>query len=394
MRTMLTVLGIILAIAVYLISGIYSEAIIKTQSDKYIEFDPHSLYISDNLYSTSVDRLKQSFPDAHVSAFQESPLYRIHTPDEKNNFDVYGVLVGVSLDFERFPIPSLDALDCIKNSTLLYGRSFNNQDFSLNKKVAVINLSMAKLLFGDTNPLGQYVNFDEPSQYMIIGILSDSSDTLRMLERFNNDIAGIEDMTVPFMPFYVPLTSIGYKYPAGKTIVTFKPDVDMFDAYNAVLSLNYSYKNYTYTADSVLTSLEDSVAESNQIINLLVLVMLLMSGMSLSIILIFSFKERLPEIGIKKAIGANDAFILFQFFIENAVLGIVGALFGIVLSFFIIIIATPLILHVPVSSILGVLTWNNVTIPILLSLSVSMAFGYFPSLWAVKQNIMSVLRYE
>jgi ABC-type antimicrobial peptide transport system permease subunit len=391
---MLTILGIILAIAVYLISGIYSEAIVKTQGDKYAEFDPNSLFISASLDSGRVSKIKKYYSDAHVSTFYQSEFYAIHEADDDNSFEAYGTLVGVSLGFEQFPMPSIDALDCIKNSNILYGRSFVAEDFLLNKKVAVINLSMAKLLFGNTNPLGQCINFTKNIQYMIVGVLSDSSDTIRMLERFNNDIAGIEDMTVPFIPFYVPLVSLGFQYPAGKTIITFKSPVDIHQTHQASSTLSSLFISDVYSKERVLESLDSSVFASNQIINLLVLVMLLMSGISLAIILIFSFKERLPEIGIKKAIGANDAFILFQFSIENAILGIIGALCGIVLSLFVVLVVTPLILHASVSSILSVLTWNHILIPILLSLSVTMAFGYLPSLWAVKQNIMSVLRYE
>lgn len=56
---------------------------------------------------------------------------------------------------------------------------------------------------------------------------------------------------------------------------------------------------------------------------------LLVGGIGLMSVMLISISERLYEIGLRKAIGATDAEVFFQFLLEAVVLSLVGGLLGV-----------------------------------------------------------------
>ncbi|MDR0752093.1 MAG: ABC transporter permease [Christensenellaceae bacterium] len=403
-RTLLTIIGIIIGITVYLVANVYGDALIYYYKKMYEGFDSHSILINEALTPDQVIRLKNFYNGERFSYFNRYATMELHIADEEINFTVFGSIIGVTLDFHNYHLPSLDSTYNIEKPLLLCGRPFNNDDLVLERNVTIIHSSFAKLLFGNSNPLGQHITIGRPDgplntdKYMIVGILSDTPDVLRTIDALNLRYSDISFTDTPTIPLYIPrdfnTTNIDYVdyFDIDATIITFrnKKDVSL-----ALLQLKHVYKvTRAYSRESVHNELTNETKSIVDIINLIVLVMMFTSGLSLSIILIFSFKERLPEIGIKKALGGSNGDILLQFFIENIALGLFGAICGLILGIFLLTTMAPFILQIPVSSILGHLTWDRIVTPLLMSIATTTAFGFLPALWGVKQNIVSVLRYE
>ncbi|MEA3409597.1 MAG: FtsX-like permease family protein, partial [Candidatus Eisenbacteria bacterium] len=61
-------------------------------------------------------------------------------------------------------------------------------------------------------------------------------------------------------------------------------------------------------------------------------VALLVGGIGLLSVLIISVNERLREIGIRKAVGAEDRAIFQQFIVESVTISVVGGLVGVALG--------------------------------------------------------------
>jgi putative ABC transport system permease protein len=105
-------------------------------------------------------------------------------------------------------------------------------------------------------------------------------------------------------------------------------------------------------------------------------------------IMLASVLERIKEIGLRLAIGARRADIVYQFIAEAIVIslsgGILGIILGIVFSYLIEIFA----------DIETVISATSVVISFFVSVSVGLIFGIYPARKASQQNPIESLRYE
>lgn len=111
-------------------------------------------------------------------------------------------------------------------------------------------------------------------------------------------------------------------------------------------------------------------------------------------IMLVSVTERTREIGLRKALGATNKDILYQFLLEAVVLtgagGIIGILLGGILSFgasigFALFLGTDIAFSLPVfAAFLG----------LAVSFLVGVVFGIYPARQAAKKSPMEALRYE
>ena len=110
-------------------------------------------------------------------------------------------------------------------------------------------------------------------------------------------------------------------------------------------------------------------------------------------IMLISVTERTREIGLRKAVGANNFDILGQFLLEAVFVtglgGIIGIATGIMVSFLIAIgvqfagfewafIVSPL----------------SIVLALVVSAGIGLFFGYYPALKASKLDPIEALRYE
>jgi putative ABC transport system permease protein len=104
--------------------------------------------------------------------------------------------------------------------------------------------------------------------------------------------------------------------------------------------------------------------------------------------MMISVTERTREIGVRKALGARRAEILFQFLMEAAVLtsigGVVGILFGSSIGW-----AVHWIAGFPIS-----LPWWSFALGLGFSASVGLFFGMYPAVKASRLDPIEALRYE
>jgi putative ABC transport system permease protein len=115
---------------------------------------------------------------------------------------------------------------------------------------------------------------------------------------------------------------------------------------------------------------------------------LLAAGVGIMNIMLVSVTERTREIGIRKAIGAQQRDVLSQFIMEAVILCEIGGLIGIVLG----IIGgnvVGILMDIP-----AVIPWEWVGIGVMVCTVVGLVFGVYPAWKASALDPIEALRYE
>ncbi|MBU1137146.1 FtsX-like permease family protein, partial [Patescibacteria group bacterium] len=141
----------------------------------------------------------------------------------------------------------------------------------------------------------------------------------------------------------------------------------------------------------------DQVNQVSVILNLLLgflaAISLLVGGVGIMNIMLVSVSERTREIGLRKAVGANNKSILYQFLTESLVITVLGGIIGIVLgvanSLAIGLIARTQGLNWPLT-----ISWLAVFAAFFIAMAIGLVFGIYPARKAAQLNPIEALRRE
>jgi putative ABC transport system permease protein len=146
----------------------------------------------------------------------------------------------------------------------------------------------------------------------------------------------------------------------------------------------YSVENLTQ-----LVSVADKTANAlTLVLFLIAAITLLVSGIGIMNIMLATVSSRIREIGIRKAIGATNREIRFQFLSEAILISLAGGLVGVVIG-----LAIPFSVRflteyrIPISGLSAI-------VAILVSSLVGILFGTVPATRAAKLDPVESLRYE
>ncbi|MEE1047637.1 MAG: FtsX-like permease family protein, partial [Clostridia bacterium] len=115
---------------------------------------------------------------------------------------------------------------------------------------------------------------------------------------------------------------------------------------------------------------------------------LIVSGIGIMTIMLVSVNEKTREIGIKKSIGAKKSNIVFEFIFESAFISALGGLFGVFLTFTVVLIAKLFF------SLLIVINIKTIFLILFVSIICGIVFGVYPAIKASNLKPIDALRSE
>jgi putative ABC transport system permease protein len=265
------------------------------------------------------------------------------------------------------------------------GKFFTDKDVRGRRKVCVVGKSTAEDLFGDSTPIGKSLRIGGIN-FRIVGLLA-----LKGTAIFGNpdDQIVIPVTTGMKQVFGVDYLSNIYAQTAQAEQAT-KAAAEIEDALTkAHKILPGEESDFSVRTQQEFMEIQD---QSSQTLTFLLTgiaaVALLVGGIGIMNIMLVSVTERTREIGIRKAVGARNINILFQFLIEAMTLSLVGGLTGIAGGF----AASNLI-----TSLLG---WPTVISPFWVitafssSAAIGIFFGIYPAYKAAQLDPIEALRYQ
>lgn len=245
---------------------------------------------------------------------------------------------------------------------------------------AVIGQNLAEKLFGEITPLGATVNING-SPFIVEGVLNPVTNIpFSQLVDFNNSVfidydAAQNISSNNAFVYQIFMTINTNKNSVVKSLQSHLDEINGNQSNTLITTLSGISYNSKRTLD-LLTRLISFVAA----------ISLLVGGVGIMNVMLVSIAERTHEIGIRKAIGATNRQIIFQFLVESAILSFVGGIIGIVLSYLIdlfIILST---------SVKPIITWQLVVFASLISIIIGLIFGSIPAIKAAKKLPIDSLR--
>lgn len=270
----------------------------------------------------------------------------------------------------------------VRNYQIASGMIFSEEDLRERRRVAVIGAYTAEEIFPGVDAVGQEMKIGN-LRVTVIGVLQSKGQSGFM----NND-----DLIL------MPVTTVQQRITGNKNFnsiyVQIKSDQYMEVANNQISNALLDYYDGDDTRYNIMNQADmlSMVQQATQTFTLLLAgiaaVSLLVGGIGIMNIMLVSVTERIKEIGIRKAIGAQKEEILVLFLIEAVVLSVVGGTIGILLGW---------LFGSMVAGIIGwqaVITVSSVMISFLFSVFIGLFFGVYPAYKASGLHPIDALRYE
>jgi putative ABC transport system permease protein len=278
----------------------------------------------------------------------------------------------------------------IDSGKVAEGRFFTDEEDKGLTRVAVLGSEAKEKFFGDQETVGQLIKVGKYN-FKVIGV---------MKKRGASTFMNLDEMV------YLPLHSL-QKLIMGIDHISFifgklKDKTQSEATVEEITSSMRSRHNITdpIKDDFAVTTMEQTMEMINTVlggVSLLLIaiaaISLIVGGVGIMNIMFVSVKERTQEIGLRKAVGASPANILWQFLWEAIMLtfggGVVGMFLGISLSFLIFIIAKS-----------QGFNWVFVVKPLSLlisvgvSITIGLIFGLYPARKAAVLDPIEALRKE
>jgi putative ABC transport system permease protein len=115
---------------------------------------------------------------------------------------------------------------------------------------------------------------------------------------------------------------------------------------------------------------------------------LLVGGIGIMNMMLTTVTERTREIGLRKAIGAKQGDISFQFLTEAVALTLIGGVVGIVLG-----VGLSMLVNLT-GLVTTSISWPAIFLAFGVSAAIGIAFGWYPARRAASLNPIEALRYE
>ena len=279
----------------------------------------------------------------------------------------------------------------VRDIEVANGRYFSDAEIERKVKVAVLGSSIATELFGQTDPVGQYITVGN-TKLAVIGVLAGKG----LVGNTGYDARVYLPISVVFQKFTPSFFARIQGDRVRMIYVEVDPNANLDQIITQIqLLLVKRHKVTLDTADFSITTQQDIIAAQESttaafrsLLAWVAGVALIVGGIGIMNIMLVSVTERTREIGIRQAVGATPDDIRLQFLTEALMLSIVGGLIGMLVGM------GGSLLFGALGDMRTVLVPSSVLLAFGSAAVVGVFFGYYPADQAARLDPIDALRYE
>jgi len=265
------------------------------------------------------------------------------------------------------------------------GRYFTSIEAQSGRNVTIIGAKIAETLFPNQDPIGQSIKVFG-NNALVIGVLAMQGEG-----SFGNSTDEQVYIPVNFARNYVNMRNVG-----TTIMIKARPNISNQQLRDELTGIMRSLRkikpgdendfaiNELSVINQGLQAFFSGLAAIGWIIGAF---SLLVGGFGIANIMFVSVRERTNIIGIQKAIGAKNYFILMQFLFEAVFLSLLGGIVGLILIF------TGIQIFQDSMAFKLVLTQHNIIVGLFISTIIGLVSGFIPAWVASRLDPVEAIRF-
>lgn len=387
LRTALTMLGVTIGVAAVIILLSVGQSFEVFVRNQFEGLGVNLVFVIPNVNASPVRPLRLGDADVLRDAARVPDAAFVMAEDQFTRSVRYGSNVI------QTPIEAVGAeYPALFNRRLSAGRFFDEGEIASNARVAVLEQGVVDQLFEDTFPIGQSIRIADV-QFLVVGVLDRS-----------NGFFGFSQETSVLIPLSTAQTRLNnQRVLSGEQTIDFiivqgrtpERNIELIAQIRSVLREHreISFRDeddfLIISQNEVLDTLGEITSLITVFLAILASISLLVGGIGIMNIMLVTVTERTREIGLRKAVGAQNRDILLQFLTEAVILSLIGGGIGVAIAGTISALVTALVPDLAVSVRL-----SSVLLATLVSIGVGLISGVYPASRASTLNPIDALRYE
>ena len=379
MRTLLTMLGIIIGIAsVVSVVGLGQGSQQKILND-ISSLGTNTLTIRDG-YKFGDPRRKyhdNNLTDADANAVAEQPYVQSVSPQVSSSATARYRETEASVNVSGVGKDYLT----VKGEKLALGQTFNDNSItSMTQDVIIDNNAKTAFFANVSDPIGEV---------MLVG--SVPARVIGVLQPSEQAFGPSSDTPTLYMPYTTVMRRMVGTSHVDSFIVLLKNTISSSAAEQAVSDLieqrhgtdDFRIQN----SDSIRQTIESTTGTMTLLVSSIAIISLIVGGIGVMNIMLVSVTERTSEIGVRMAVGARQSDIMQQFLIEAILVCILGGILGISLAFAI----GALINKFAGGNFQVVYSTTSIVAAVVCSTLIGVVFGFIPARNAARLNPVDAL---
>ena len=266
-----------------------------------------------------------------------------------------------------------------------------NTSMTRKAKVAVIGPDVSSTLFGEDDPVGQKIRMSN-TVFTIIGLLEskgssmmNSTDQTILIPL--STLQGMMSKSVTTTGQHT-INSIALQVTDKDQMSTVKDDITALLQDRHKIALGDDNDFTVSSMDELISTITSSTESMTLLLGAIAGISLLVGGIGVMNIMLVSVMERRREIGIRKALGAQERDIWGQFLIDSALLTFAGGIIGVGIGWG----GSYLVNYLGWMQTL--VTTDIVILAVSVSVGIGLFFGFYPAWQGSRLDPIQALRSE